>query len=117
MENYGFQTHYMNSAYPIYGSGTNDTHGGHARLHKDMMVEIANEIFDKKFEMYISKIEEDAYTRAYTQFVEDLSFDVDTAVSFAFNDAREILLDHKTRNVIATHIMDEIKKQMRGRLM
>ena len=93
------------------------THGtmGNARLHREEMVEVANEIVDKKMERLLPQLYQEAYRAAYQQFIEDLSFDVKTCVNVMLENGESIFKDSKTQQVLAEHVMAEIKKQMRGK--
>lgn len=93
------------------------THGtmANARLHREEMVDVANEIVDKKLEQLLPQLYQEAYHDAYQRFVENLSFDVETCVNVMLENGDSIFKDSKTRKVIANRIMEEIKKQMRDK--
>lgn len=97
-----------------FASSANDGHGGHAAEHAQMMECIANEVVDKKITELLKTVEQDAYAAAYAHMIKDLSFDVQTAVNLALDDVGKITLDTRTRNVIATNLMNEIRTQIEG---
>ena len=112
---------YIESRYPISdftgGAGTADYHGGYAFEHrsemKEIAEEVANEIFDRKIQQYVSEIQKAAYAEAYAAFINDLSFDVETCVDVALENVGSILTDKKTQKVLAEHIIKEIKRSMK----
>ena len=106
---------YVESHYPVLTSGKRDGHGGNAVEHKMMMEAIANEIVDQKLKAAIPDIMQEAYSNAYQQFCQDLTFDVTAAVQIAFANGQSIFNDSRTQKVVAENIMKEIKKQFDGR--
>lgn len=101
---------------PLVPLGT--THGTteNARLHREEMVDVANEIVDKKMKELLPQIYQEAYTNAYRSFMEDLAFDVTTCVKVAFDNGEIILNDQRNQRIIAERIMEELSKQIRDKL-
>jgi len=101
---------------PLVPLGT--THGTmeNARLHREEMVDVANEIVDKKMKELLPQIYQEAYTNAYQSFMEDLTFDVTTCVKVAFDNGEIILNDQRNQRIIAERIMEELSKQIRAKL-
>lgn len=101
---------------PLVPLGT--THGTmeNARLHREEMVSVANEIFDKKMAELVPQLYQEAYTNAYQSFMEDLSFDVTACVKVALENGEIILNDQRNQRIIAERIMEELRKQIRRKL-
>ena len=97
---------------PLVPLGT--THGTmeNARLHREEMVDVANDIVDKKMKELLPQIYQEAYTNAYQSFMEDLT----TCVKVAFDNGEIILNDQRNQRIIAERIMEELSKQIRAKL-
>lgn len=101
---------------PLVPLGT--THGTmeNARLHREEVVDVANEIVDKKLDSILPQLYQEAYTSAYQSFMEDLSFDVTTCVNVALSSGEVILNDKRNQRIIAEHIMEELRKQIGSKM-
>ena len=108
-----FQSSRINPLVPL---GT--THGTmeNARLHREEVVNVANEIVDKKIDSILSQLYQEAYTSAYQSFMEDLSFDVTTCVNVALSSGEVILNDKRNQRIIAERIMEELRKQIGSKM-
>lgn len=101
---------------PLVPLGT--THGTmeNARLHREEVVGVANEIVDKKLDSILPQLYQEAYTSAYQSFMEDLSFDVTTCVNVALSSGEVILNDKRNQRIIAERIMEELRKQIGSKM-
>lgn len=102
------------------------THGGgaesglRAREHRREMEDVANDICRQYFTEELSQILDKAlerklneiYKASYNSFIDNLTFDVETAVNIAFRNGENIFNDKRAQQVVATHVMNEIKRQM-----
>ena len=61
----------------------------------------------------IPEIQRAAYSTAYNDFVNALSFDVGTAVNIGFANGEEIFRDKKTQKVVADAVMNEVRKHLK----
>lgn len=86
----------------------------HDTEHIKQFEVIANKIAEKKIQDTIPKLEQEAYTRAVHVLLDKLSFDVESAVRIGFDNARTIFRDSKTQRIVATAVMEEIRKQIEG---
>lgn len=90
-----------------------DGHGGHGAEHRQEMMQIAEQVASKKIAEAIPEIQKSAYSTAYSNLIEALSFDVSTAVEIAFQNGASIFHDKKTQKVIADSVMNELRKQFK----
>jgi len=97
----------------IWRRNTNDGHGGNAELHRREMQYIAEQVVQQKLNDVIPEIQRAAYSTAYNDFVNALSFDVGTAVNIGFANGEEIFHDKKTQKVVADAVMNEVRKQLK----
>ena len=89
-------------------------HGGHSEEHRREMMQIAEQVVAQKLNDVIPEIQRAAYSTAYNDFVNALSFDVESAVSIGFANGEAIFRDKKTQKVVADAVMHEIRKQLKG---
>jgi len=61
----------------------------------------------------IPEIQRAAYSTAYNDFVNALSFDVGSAVNIGFANGEAIFKDKKTQKVVADAVMNEVRKQLK----
>ena len=61
----------------------------------------------------IPEIQRAAYSTAYNDFVNALSFDVGTAVNIGFANGEEIFRDKKTQKVVADAVMEQVSKYLK----
>ena len=90
-----------------------DGHGGHGAEHRQEMMEIAEQVAQQKIAEALPGIQKAAYTEAYGNLIQALSFDVISAVNIAFENGASIFYDKKTQTVIADAVMDELRKQFK----
>ena len=74
---------------------------------------IAEQVVQQKLNDVIPEIQRTAYSTAYNDMVDALSFDVGTAVNIGFANGEAIFKDKKTQKVVADAVMKEIRKQLR----
>ena len=74
---------------------------------------IAEQVVQQKLNDVIPEIQRAAYSTAYNDIVDALSFDVGTAVNIGFANGEAIFKDKKTQKVVADAVMKEIRKQLR----
>ena len=89
-----------------------DGHGGHAEEHRQEMIMIAEDVVQSKINQIIPEIQRAAYSQAYNDIVNALSFDVTSAVNIGFENAESIFRDKKTQKVVADAVMKEVKKHL-----
>lgn len=97
----------------IWRYNKNDGHGGHGPEHRREMEQIAEQIAQQKINDIIPEIQRAAYSTAYNDMVDALSFDVGTAVNIGFANGEAIFKDKKTQKVVADAVMKEIRKQLK----
>ena len=73
---------------------------------------IAEQVVQQKLNDVIPEIQRAAYSTAYNDFVNALSFDVTSAVNIGFENAESIFRDKKTQKVVADAVMKEVKKHL-----
>lgn len=73
---------------------------------------IAEQVVQQKLNDVIPEIQRAAYSTAYNDFVNALSFDVGTAVNIGFANGEEIFRDQKTQKVVADAVMEQVKKYL-----
>lgn len=61
----------------------------------------------------IPEIQRAAYSTAYNDFVNALSFDVGTAVNIGFANGEEIFCDKKTQKMVADAVMEQVRKYLK----
>ena len=61
----------------------------------------------------IPEIQRAAYSTAYNDIVDALSFDVGTAVNIGFANGEAIFKEKKTQKVVADAVMNEVRKQLK----
>ena len=91
-----------------------DGHGGNAEEHRREMAQIAEQVAAQKLNDVIPKIQKAAYSAAYNDFVNALSFDVESAVNIGFANGETIFRDKKTQKVVADAVMREVRKHLKG---
>ena len=64
----------------------------------------------RKINDIIPDLQQAAYSTAYNDMVNALSFDVGTAVKIGFANGETIFKDKKTQKVVADAVMREIRK-------
>lgn len=104
-----------NKGYSFVRSGydfDNGTHGNHGAEHKREMEEVANDIFNQKFEQAISQIEQSIYSRALSDLLSALQIDMTSVVSVTMNNAREIFYGERCQTAIMKAIVDEVRKHL-----
>lgn len=74
---------------------------------------IAEQVVQQKLNDIIPEIQRTAYSTAYNDFVNALSFDVGTAVNIGFANGEEIFRDKKTQKVVADAVMEQVKKYLK----
>ena len=74
---------------------------------------IAEQIVQQKLNDVIPEIQRAAYSTAYNDFVNALSFDVGTAVNIGFANGEEIFRDKKTQKVVADAVMEQVSKYLK----
>ena len=77
------------------------------------MAQIAEQIVQQKMNTIIPEIQRAAYSTAYNDFVNALSFDVGTVVNIGFVNGEAIFHDKKTQKVVADAIMQEVRKHLK----
>ena len=77
------------------------------------MMQIAEQVVAKKLNDVIPEIQRAAYSTAYNDFVNALSFDVGSAVNIGFANGEAIFKDKKTQKVVADAVMNEVRKQLK----
>ena len=87
-------------------------HGGHSEEHRREMQFIAEQVVQQKLNDVIPEIQRAAYSTAYNDFVDALSFDVGTAVNIGFANGAEIFHDKKTQKMVADAVMSEVRKYL-----
>lgn len=92
-----------------------DSHGGHSYEHRMEMMEIAEQVVQKKLNEIVPEIQRAASEQAYSNLLEVLSFDVTSAVNIGFENGESIFKDKKTQKVIADTVMREVKKQLKNK--
>ena len=90
-----------------------DGHGGNAEEHRREMIQIAEQVAAQKLNDVIPEIQRAAYSAAYNDFVNALSFDVGTAVNIGFANGAEIFRDKKTQKVVADAVMEQVSKYLK----
>ncbi len=88
-------------------------HGGHSEEHRREMAMIAEQVVQQKLNDVIPEIQRAAYSTAYNDFVNALSFDVGTAVNIGFANGEEIFRDKKTQKVVADAVMEQVSKYLK----
>lgn len=74
---------------------------------------IAEQVVQQKLNDVIPEIQRAAYSTAYNDFVNTLSFDVGSAVNIGFANGEAIFKDKKTQKVVAEAVMNEVRKQLK----
>ena len=74
---------------------------------------IAEQVVQQKLNDVIPEIQRTAYSTAYNDFVNALSFDVGTAVNIGFANGEEIFRDKKTQKVVADAVMEQVSKYLK----
>lgn len=74
---------------------------------------IAEQVVQQKLNDVIPEIQRAAYSTAYNDIVDALSFDVGTAVNIGFANGEAIFKDKKTQKVVADAVMNEVRKQLK----
>lgn len=74
---------------------------------------IAEQVVQQKLNDVIPEIQRAAYSAAYNDFVNALSFDVGTAVNIGFANGEEIFRDKKTQKVVADAVMEQVSKYLK----
>ena len=97
----------------IWRYNKNDGHGGRAEEHRQEMTYIAEQVVQQKLTDIIPEIQRQAYSTAYNDIVNTLSFDVESAVNIGFANGETIFKDKKTQKVVADAVMREIRKQLK----
>ena len=97
----------------IWRRNVNDGHGGNAAQHRQEMMEIAEQVAQQKIAEALPGIQKAAYTEAYGNLIQALSFDVISSVNIDFENVASIFHDKKTQTVIADAVMDELRKQFK----
>ena len=97
----------------MWRNNKNDGHGGHGPEHWREMEQIAEQVAQQKINDIIPDIQQAAYSTAYNDMVNALSFDVGTAVNIGFANGETIFKDKKTQKVVADAVMKEIRKQLK----
>lgn len=101
-------------------------HGGgaesglRARQHHQEMEDVANDICQQYFTEELPRILDnllesklnEIYKASFNSFIDNLTFDVETAVNVAFQNGENIFHDRRTQEVVANHVLNEIKRQM-----
>lgn len=77
------------------------------------MAMIAEQVVQQKLNDVIPEIQRTAYSTAYNDFVNALSFDVGTAVNIGFANGEEIFRDKKTQKVVADAVMEQVSKYLK----
>ena len=90
----------------------NGTHGQHGAQHKREFEQVANDIFNKKFEQIIPEIEQRAYHQAINDFLSALKIDISSIVSVSMNNAKEIFYGEKCQTAIMSAILEEIRTNL-----
>ena len=88
-------------------------HGGHSEEHRREMAMIAEQVVQQKLNDIIPEIQRAAYSAAYNDFVNALSFDVGTAVNIGFANGEEIFHDKKTQKIVADAVMNKVRKYLK----
>ena len=96
----------------LFGSGTQDGHGGRAEQHRAEFRAIAEQIADEKIAAIVPQIHTAALQQARDEILRALAFDVETVVNVAFHNGEKIWNDKRTQRVIADNIMREIRKRV-----
>ena len=76
------------------------------------MEQIAEQIVQQRINEIIPEIQQAAYSKAYNDIVNALSFDVTSAVNIAFENGESIFRDSKTQKVVADAVMREIRRML-----
>ena len=74
---------------------------------------MAEQVVQQKLNDVIPEIQRAAYSTAYNDFVNALSFDVGTAVNIGFANGEEIFRDKKTQKVVADAVMEQVSKYLK----
>ena len=77
------------------------------------MAQIAEQIVQQKMNTIIPEIQRAAYSTAYNDIVNALSFDVETSVNIGFANGEEIFHDKKTQKIVADAVMNEVRKHLK----
>ena len=77
------------------------------------MTYIAEQVVQQKLNDIIPEIQRQAYSTAYNDLVDALSFDVESAVNIGFANGESIFKDKKTQKVVANAVMNEVRKQLK----
>ena len=107
------QQYYYSDSGSLCYRRTQDGHGGNAEEHRREMAQIAEQIVAQKLNDVIPEIQRAAYSAAYNDFVNALSFDVGTAVNIGFANGAEIFHDKKTQKIVADAVMNEVRKYLK----
>lgn len=107
------QYYYSDSGNLCYRRNS-DRHGGNAEEHHREMAQIAEQIVQQKLNDVIPEIQRAAYSTAYNDLVNALSFDVESAVNIGFVNGEAIFKDKRTQKVVADAVMREVRKQLNG---
>ena len=105
--------HYINEKGYYCYRRRKDGHGGNAEEHRREMAMIAEQVVQQKLNDIIPEIQRAAYSTAYNDFVNALSFDVGTAVNIGFANGEEIFRDKKTQKMVADAVMEQVKKYLK----
>ena len=107
------QQYYYNENGSLCYRRNQDGHGGNADEHRKEMAQIAEQIVQQKMNTIIPEIQRAAYSTAYNDFVNALSFDVGTAVNIGFANGEAIFHDKKTQKIVADAVMNEVRKHLK----
>lgn len=103
----------------LFAHGSREQSAAHHREMEDVANDICRQYFTYELSQILDKMLEsklnEIYKASYNSFITNLTFDVETAVNVAFQNAETIFRDKRTQQVVATHVMNEIKRQMSGK--
>ena len=86
-----------------------DGHGGNAEEHRKEMRKIAEEAIKDLVPQMAAEI----FDRAIETAIGAIEHDVNTIVTMSFNDAHDIFTSKKAQKYVSDKIMREIKKELR----
>ena len=129
--------------YPYYGGGTTgyvsgggtaDGHGGHAREHRQEMMQVAEMVVARNVPQMIERITRhtideavnrairetvpricaEIYNESLTNLIGAINYDVNTAVDISINDFGEIAAGSKVSKFISDAIMKELRVKLKN---
>lgn len=114
---------YVRAGYAAGVTGTNDGHGGHYREHREMMQDIANQIFDDKIKQVVAhlnveieRIINEKIVSIVNGVYKGLSYDTNVIASVSLDTAGEIFNRKEVKKIISNEIYNQIIKEIKKEL-